>query len=162
MAGLRIVLEPERDGLGMAPSDGCELIHIADGADVVVSCLPDGMAEGPDGKKRASVALAFKLPDGDMVIYEASWRLFAFAYATLLGRLGEPDLVGMRLEIPDENRTVEFVASEEPFVQCGSCGWRLDGKNTKESVGHLVREYERHYRKKHRGIPPPPPFPEHN
>lgn len=155
MASVRIVLEPEQFGLGIE-YDG-QLIHLSDDAEIVVTGLPDGMQGG-----RPSMAFAFKLPTGDLVIAETSWRLFASAYQAFLGKFGEPDLAGMRVEIPEDGRQLEFVKSDEPFVQCGSCAWRLDGKNTRESVTHLVREYERHYRKKHRGVPAPPPFPERN
>lgn len=161
MPELRIVLDPEQQGLGLAPDEGRELIHLGNDAEIVITGLPDGMGGGPDGKKRPSMALAFKLPSGDMVLAETSWRLFATAYNAFLGKFGEADYPGMRIEMPDDDRALEFVASEEPFIQCGHCNWRLDGKNTRESVEHLVREYERHYRKKHPriAVPPPPPFP---
>lgn len=155
MPELRIVLDPEAEGLGVE-YDG-ELIHLGDDAEVVITGLPDGMSSG-----RASMAFAFKLPSGDLVVAETSWRLFATAYNAFLGKFGEPDYAGMRFELPDEGRAIELVASEKPFVQCGNCSWRLDGENTEASVEHLVREYERHYRKRHRGIPPPPPFPDRN
>lgn len=166
MPTLRIVLDPEREGLGIpglteAVADGT-VIELSDDTEIVVTCLPDGMAPGPDGRKRASIALAFTLPTGHLVVAQTSWRLFATAYASLLGKLGEPDMPGMRIEYPDEGRAIEFAESAEPFVQCGHCNWRLDGKNTKESAEYLMREYDRHYRKKHRGIPPPPPFPGRN
>ena len=162
MPEFHIVLDPERTGLGMEPAPGRELIHLADDAEIVVTGLLDGMEPDADGKKRPSMAFAFKLPSGDMVLAETSWRLFATAYNAFLGKFGEADYPGMRIEMPDEGRAIDFVASKEPFIQCGSCKWRLGGKNTKESIEHLVREYERHYRKKHRGILPPPPFPERN
>lgn len=160
MASLRLVLDPEREGLGIAYSG--DLVHLADDAEIVITGLHDGMQATDGNPSRASMALAFKLPSGDLVIAETSWRLFASAYHAFLGKFGEPDMSGMRVEIPEDGRTLEFVSSEKPFVQCGECGWRLDGVNTEASVEHLVREYERHYRKKHRGIPSPPPFPERN
>lgn len=159
MSELRIVIDPELEGLGIEYEG--KLIHLADDAEIVISGLPDGMEAGPDGKTRASMVLAFKLPNGDLVVAETSWRLFATAYHSFLAKFGEPDLPGMQINL-EPGRTIEFVASEKPFVQCGSCKWRLDGENTEESVEHLMREYDRHYRKKHRGVPPPPPFPNRN
>lgn len=154
MPEIRIVLDPERDGLGIA-YDG-ELIHLGNDAEIVITGLPDGMSSG-----KASMAFAFKLPSGDLIVAETSWRLFATAYNAFLGKFGEAELDGMRIEMPDDGRALEFVESDEPFIQCGHCRWRIDGKNTRESVEHLVREYERHYRKKHPrlSVPPPPEFP---
>jgi hypothetical protein len=155
MPSLRIVLDPEAEGLGIEYEG--ELIHLGDDAEIVISGLADGMQSG-----KPSMVFAFKLPNGDLVAAETSWRLFGTAYNAFLGKFGEPDYPGLRIEMPTEGRAIELVKSDEPFVQCGRCGWRLDGSNTKESVEHLMREYERHYRKKHRGVPPPPPFPGRN
>lgn len=155
MAVLRIVLNPEAEGLGIEYAG--ELVHLGDDAEIVISGLSNGMQSG-----KPSMAFAFKLPSGDLVVAETSWRLFGTAYNAFLGKFGEPEYEGMRIEMPTEGRAIALVKSEKPFVQCGNCGWRLDGENTKASVEHLVREYERHYRKKHRGIPAPPPFPERN
>lgn len=155
MPSLRIVLEPEQLGLGLEYTG--QVIHLGDDAEIVITGLPDGMQGG-----KPSMAFAFKLPNGDLVVAETSWRLFASAYLAFRAKFGEAEFEGMRFEMPDEGRAIELVASEKPFVQCGSCSWRLDGENTGASVTHLMREYERHYRKKHRGITPPPPFPERN
>lgn len=155
MPELRIVLEPEQLGLGIEYTG--ELIHLGDDAEIVITGLPDGMQSG-----KPSMMFAFKLPNGDLVAAETSWRLFATAYHAFRGKFGDAEVEGMRIELPDEGRAIELVASEKPFVQCGSCAWRLDGENTEASVAHLMRQYEGHYRKKHRGINPPPPFPEHN
>lgn len=159
MPELRIVLDPERQGFGIEYEG--QVIHLGNDAEIVITGLPDGMAPGPDGKQRASMAFAFKLPNGDLVVAETSWRLFAAAYSAFLGKFGEPDLAGMRVDLPDEGRTLEFQASEKPFVQCAQCGWRLDGENTRASVEHLTRELVRHWRKKHPRLkmPPIPEFP---
>ncbi len=160
---LLIVLDPEKEGLGV-PYTG-ELIRLGDDVEFVVTGLPDGMAAGADGKKRASIAFAFPLPNGDLVIAETSWRLLSTAYHAFLGKFGEADLGGdFRIEMPDAKegpRALEFVASEKPFVICGECArvgreWRRDAEGTKESVDQMIEELYRHYRKKHPRLPLPP------
>lgn len=152
MPELRIVLDPDQLGLGIEYEG--QLIHLGDDAEIVITGLPDGMTSG-----KPSMAFAFKLPNGDLVVAETSWRLFATAYSAFLGKFGDPDLDGM--EIKSDEHHIEFHASEKPFVQCGQCGWRLDGENTRASVEHLTREIVRHWRKKHPRLemPPIPEFP---
>lgn len=92
MPSLRIVLDPERDGLGLGVSDPKDIVHLAADAEIVVSGLPDGMVGG-----RPSMMFGFKLPDGRVVIAETSWRLFAAAYKAFAGQFGD-DTAGLALE----------------------------------------------------------------
>src|SRR5579864_7801340 len=92
MPSLRIVLDPEREGLGFDVSQK-EVIHLTNDAEIVVSGLPDGMVGG-----KPSMMFGFKLPDGRVVIAETSWRLFAAAYKAFAGKFGQEDTAGIAIE----------------------------------------------------------------
>lgn len=127
MPVLRIVLEPEELGLGIA-YDG-ELIHLGDDAEIVITGLKEGMQSDGDNPARPSMAFAFKLPNGDLVIAETSWRLFATAYHAFLGKFGEADLPGMQIEFPDDPGRMVDVRSET----CHHTDTQLESRSTNGS-----------------------------
>lgn len=93
------VLDIRLDGDGWIPEVGPALrdgtlVHLADGAQIIVAGLRDGMRGGPDEPTRPSVAIAFRLPDDPggktWVLAETSLRLFLTAADALRARFGDP------------------------------------------------------------------------
>lgn len=62
------------------------VIHLGNDTAIGLCVLPAGMASG-----RPSVAFRFDLPDGQVVMAEASWRVLAFAVQTIAARYGWPE-----------------------------------------------------------------------
>lgn len=101
-----------------------ELIDLGDDDTIVLTGLPNGMQSGAP-----SVALAFKLPDGKVVIAQTSWRLFATGFHQLAGRFDTPypDLKGMDIVVDSTRTTTEIVGDDEPqWMECVFCGERQD------------------------------------
>lgn len=144
MPEIRIVLDPEKTGLGIEPDPWRARVMLPPETEVVVTGLPDGTSGG-----MPVVMFAMKMPSGDLVMLEMTWRLFSSVYHAFLGRFGEPEMAGMQVGIDD--RTVQIVASDKPFVQCGECEWRLEVEDTEEEAARMILEYEAHYQGKHSG-----------
>lgn len=109
---------------------------------------------------KPGIHITFRTEKGHLIVAQTTWRLFSSVYRAFAERYGEDfDAAGMRV-VTDEHH-IEFVQSDKPFVQCGHCKWQLDGENTRESIDHLLREMERHYKKRHPKLkmPPRPDFP---
>jgi hypothetical protein len=62
------------------------VIHLGDGTTIGMCVLPGGMTSG-----RHSVSLRLDLPDGNVVVAEASWRVFALAVQAIAARYGWPE-----------------------------------------------------------------------
>ncbi len=62
------------------------VIHLGDGTTIGMCVLPGGMTSG-----RHSVSLRLDLPDGGVVVAEASWRVLALAVQAIAARYGWPE-----------------------------------------------------------------------
>lgn len=62
------------------------VIHLGDGTTIGLCVLPTGMRSG-----RPSVAFRLDLPDGQVVVAEASWRVLAVAVQAIAARYGWPE-----------------------------------------------------------------------
>jgi hypothetical protein len=147
---LRIVLDPERQGLGLN-ADPSRTIHLGDDAEIVVSGLPDGMVGG-----RPSMMFGFTLPDGRVVIAETSWRLFAAAYKAFAGKFGQDDTAGLALEYDPTGAgarvRLDLVDDDAPqFFECVLCGHRVEQPPGVEGAQKLAQWIHRHFREKHPG-----------
>ena len=60
--------------------------HLGDGTEIGLCVLPGGMTSG-----RPSVAFRLDLPDGGVVVAEASWRALATAAQAIATRYGWPE-----------------------------------------------------------------------
>lgn len=163
MPSLRIILEPEQQGIGdnfqRAALDGT-LIHLGDDAEVVVSGLERGMASGAP-----SMMFGFALPDGRCVIAETSWRLFSAAYMAFAGKFGvdQPDASGITLEYDatggGQRVRLDLIADDAPqFFECQVCGDRVDEPAGVDGAVRITQWVHRHFREKH----PTSPVPEVN
>lgn len=153
MPSLRIVLDPERTGLGLDVHPS-KVIHLAGDGEIVVSGLSDGMTSGAP-----SMMFGFKLPDGRVVIAETSWRLFAAAFKAFAGKFGTDDVAGIALEYdPDgsgQRVLLELRADDQPqFFQCELCGDRIDERAGVEGAKRIAQWAHRHFREKHPGHAP--------
>jgi hypothetical protein len=81
------VINLKLDGDG-AWSDltGAPVIHLGDGTEIGLCVLPGGMTSGAP-----SVAFRLDLPDGQVVMAEASWRVLAVAVQAIAARYGWPE-----------------------------------------------------------------------
>ena|SRR5579864_8241733 len=152
MPSLRIVLDPEREGLGFDVSQK-EVIHLTNDAEIVVSGLPDGMVGG-----RPSMMFGFKLPDGRVVIAETSWRLFSAAYMAFAGKFGveKPDASGISLEYDatgaGQRVRLDLLPDDAPqFFECELCGARIEKDPGIEGAHEIAQWVHRHFREKHPG-----------
>lgn len=159
MPSLRIVLDPESSGLDLPiREDASNLIHIANDDDAVISGLPDGMQGG-----KPSMMIGLTLPDGKVVIWETSWRLFAaafWAFAAKFGDEGRPDSTGMALEYDatgaGDRVHIDFVDENEPsWFVCAICEERRDEPAGIEGATRIVQWVHRHFREKHPDSPVP-------
>jgi hypothetical protein len=149
MPSLRIVLDPERDGLGF-DADPADIIHLPD-TEIVISGLRDGMANGA-----ASMMFGFKLPDGRVVIAETSWRLFAAAFKAFAGKFGGDDTTGISLEYDatgaGDRVRLDLIADDAPqFFECELCGSRTEEPPGVEGAQKIAQWVHRHFREKHPG-----------
>lgn len=147
---LRIVLDPERDGLGL-DAHPSNVIHLAGDAEIVVSGLPDGMVGG-----KPSMMFGFKLPDGRVVIAETSWRLFAAAFKAFASKFGQDDTTGISLEYDatgaGQRVRLDLVADDAPqFFECELCGARTEEPPGVEGAQKIAQWVHRHFREKHPG-----------
>ncbi len=62
------------------------VIHLGNGTTIGMCVLPGGMTSG-----RHSVSLRLDLPDGGVVVAEASWRVLAAAVRAIAARYGWPE-----------------------------------------------------------------------
>lgn len=62
------------------------VIHLGDDTEIGLCVLPKGMTSG-----RPSVAFRLDLPDGQVVVAEASWRVLAVAVQGIAARYGWPE-----------------------------------------------------------------------
>lgn len=152
MPSLRIVLEPERDGLGLG-IDPARIIHLSNDAEIIVTGLPDGMAGGAP-----SMAFAFKLPDGRAVIAETSWKLFSAAYMAFAGKFGDkaPNAAGIDLEYDatgaGQRVRVHLQDDELPqWFECEICGARTEEPPGVDGAQKITQWVHRHFREKHPG-----------
>ncbi len=153
MPSLRIVLNPEQDGLGLGVSDPAEVIHLGNEAEIVISGLPDGMVGG-----KPSMMFGFTLPDGRVVIAETSWRLFSAAYMAFAGKFGveTPDASGLSLEYDatggGQRVRLDLIPDDQPqFFECELCGARTDELPGVDGAQRIAQWVHRHFREKHPG-----------
>ena len=156
MLSLRIVLDPERDGLGLGVSDPREVLHLADDAEIVISGLPDGMQSG-----KPSMMFGFALPDGRVVIAETSWWLFATAFQAFAARFGaEPDSAGKAIEYDATGAGakvhLDLQADDLPNTfQCELCGEQREEPPGQEGTTAILQFIHRHFREAHPDWPVP-------
>lgn len=62
------------------------VIHLGDDTEIGLCVLPGGMTSG-----KPSVAFRFDLPDGSVVVAEASWTVLALAVRGIATRYGWPE-----------------------------------------------------------------------
>lgn len=166
MPSLRIVLDPEEAGgigeeFAQAVRDGT-LIHLANDAEIVMSGLADGMSSG-----KPSVMFGFKLPDGQVVMAETSWWLFATAFWAFAARFGQGDAKGA--VFPDgEGKAIEFGKGEQrvrlelqaddapQWFECELCGARYDATEPGvKGAEQVVAWIADHFEKEHPDWPSP-------
>lgn len=86
MPSLRVMMDVETTGFdvlkGVDPDD---VIHLEEGARIEVGALAGGMVSG-----KPSVAFAFRLPDGKVVVAETSLALLLSTGDALKARYGDP------------------------------------------------------------------------
>lgn len=113
-----------------------EVIDLGDDDTIMLTGLPHGMQSGAP-----SVMLAFKLPDGKIVMAQTSWRLFATGFHQLAGRFNTPypDLTGMDLLVEATGTATEIIGDDElQWMSCGVCGKREEFAPQSEGTQPMV------------------------
>jgi hypothetical protein len=155
----RLTINLEDGGLSEL-DDGSPMIFLDDdeSAEIIVTGLKNGMVSGAP-----SVALGFKLPTGETVVAQTSWRLFATAFHALAGKFGTayPEMQGVEL-LHDGKAGIssyQIIPDDQlRFVQCEHCGSRQEF--APESEGGQPFEpiwwLHAHYREDHPDLTAPP------